>query len=67
MAAAAIKKKWHGASGGHIFSLLLDIDGQSLRLRVLPSIDGFLLLIDRLPHFILCLGVYRSATFDAVS
>ena len=33
MAAAAIKTKLHGGSEGHFFSLFLDIDGQSLRLR----------------------------------
>ena len=33
MAATAIKKNWHVGSVGHFFTLSLDIDGQSLRLR----------------------------------
>ena len=44
MAAAAIRKRnGHGGSGGHFFSLFLAIvfDGQSLRPRVLLSIDGY--------------------------
>ena len=51
LAAKAIYlKKWHRGSVGHFFSLFLDIDGQSLRLRVLPSIDGYFCLCSAVLH-----------------